>query len=90
VACALQADKFGDIFEILPEHELIAAGDHRHIAHAEGEQLFAAAGVVKNVNSDEVDTFFRKKLFRSKAAASAGLGKEDELVVGGGHVCVSP
>jgi hypothetical protein len=67
---------------------LIAARDYRHVAHAVREKLLAAAGVVKDVDGDEVDAFFRKKLFRSEAAASPGLGKEHELVGGNVHGCV--
>jgi hypothetical protein len=65
---------------------LLAACDDRHGTHAKCHQLFAAAGIIEDVDGDEVDTFFRKKLFRSEAAASAGLRKEYELVGGGVHV----
>ena len=74
-----EADELGDVLEVLPEDELLALGDDRHIAHAVGEQPFAAAGVIEDVDGDEVDLLFRKKLFRSEAAASPGLGEEDEL-----------
>ena len=80
VAGAVQADEFGDVLEVLAEDELFALGDDRHVAHAECQQVFAAARVVQHVDGDEVDVFFRKKLFRSEAAASPGLGEEHELV----------
>jgi hypothetical protein len=67
---------------------LIAFGDHRHIAHAVGEQFVFAAGIVEYIDCNEVDIFFRKKLFRSEAAASPRLGEQDELVVGGAHMCI--
>ena len=40
---AVQADEFSDLLEILPEYELVASRDDRHIAHAESEQFFAPA-----------------------------------------------
>jgi hypothetical protein len=61
---------------------LFALGDDRHGAQAEGLQLFTAAGVIDDVDGDVVDAFFRKKLFRSKTAASPGLGEEHEFVAG--------
>jgi hypothetical protein len=82
MAGALEADKLGDIFQVLPEYELIALGDHRNIAYAELEQAFAAGGIVQYINGDEIDFFARKKLFRPEAAASPWLGKQDELFVG--------
>lgn len=79
---AVQADEFSDVFEVLPENELLTFGHDRHIAHAEREQLFTPARVVQYVDRDEIDAFFRKKLFRSEAAASPGLGEQDEFVSG--------
>src|SRR5215204_2009184 len=90
MAGALQSYKLCHVFQILAEHELIAARDHRHIAHAESEQLFAPARIIQDVDRDEVDLFFRKKLFRSEAATSSRLGEENELVSDGAHVCVNP
>jgi hypothetical protein len=86
VAGALQADELGNVFQIHCEHVLSAAGDHRDGAHAKRHQLFAAAGIIEDVDGDEVDTFFRKKLFRAEAAASAGLREQYELVGAGVHV----
>jgi hypothetical protein len=85
VAGALQTDEFSNILEILPEHKLVAARDNRHIAHAESEQFFAAACIVQDIDGDELNLFFRKKLFRSKAATSSRLCKENELVGNGAH-----
>ena len=80
MAGALQSDEFGHVLEILAKHELFAARDHRHIAHTEGEQFLAPRRVIQDVDRDEVDIFFRKKLFRSKAATSTRLGEEYEFV----------
>jgi hypothetical protein len=76
----LQADELGNIFQILSEYKLIAARNHGHVAHAVGKQFLFATGIVEYVDCDEVDIFFRKKLFRSETAASAGLRKEYEFV----------
>jgi hypothetical protein len=46
------------------------------------EQLFFACRIVYDVNRSEVDTFFRKKLFRPQATASTRLGEQDKLVSG--------
>src|SRR3974390_2701989 len=73
---AVKADELGDVLEVLPEDKLIAFGNDRYITHAEREQLFASAAVVQHVDRDELDVSFRKKLFRSEAAASPWLGKE--------------
>jgi hypothetical protein len=88
MAGALQTDELGDVLEILTEHELIAARNHRHVAHAEREQFLTAAGIVEYVDRDEIDVFFRKKLFRSEAAASPRLGEQYELVGDCVHVRV--
>jgi hypothetical protein len=37
-------------------------------------------GIVQNVDGNEINALLRKKLFRSKAAASAGLGKQNEMI----------
>ena len=86
MARALQADEFGDVLEILPKDKLIAAGDDGDIAHTVRQQLFTASWIVEYVDRDEVDIFFRKKLFRSKAAASPRLEKQDEFFGGDGHI----
>jgi hypothetical protein len=41
--------------------------------------------LVEHVNGDEVDAFFRKKLFRSEAAASPGLRVKNKFVGDGIH-----
>jgi hypothetical protein len=64
---------------------LLAFGDHGQIAHSVREQPLAPVGVVQYVDRDEVDALFRKKLFRSEAAASPGLGEEREAF-GGFHL----
>jgi CRP-like cAMP-binding protein len=80
VAGAFEADELGDVLEVLPEYEALSLGDDGDVAHAVGEQPLAAAGVIEDVDGDEVDLLFRKKLFRSEAAASPGLGEQDELL----------
>jgi len=77
---ALQADKLGDVLEILAKNILAASREHRYGAHAELEQLLFAGRVVNYVNRDEVNAFFRKKLFRPQATASTRLGEQDEFV----------
>ncbi len=77
---ALQADELGDILKVLAEDVLIAFREHRHAVRAEFEQLLSSCRVVQYVNRDEVNAFFRKKLFRSQATASTGLGEQDEIV----------
>jgi hypothetical protein len=77
---ALQPDKLRDVFKALTENVLIASRKHRHGAHAEFEQLRLSRRVVHHVNRDEANALFRKKLFRSQAAASTGLGEEDQFV----------
>ena len=81
MSAALQADKFGDVFHVLAEDELVAFRQHRHALRAKAEQLLSSRGVVQNIEGGKVYAFFRKKLFRSKAAASTGLGEQDEFVV---------
>ena len=62
---ALQADKLGDIVEVLAKDELISAGQNRHGAHAKSAQLLERRWIVDDIERQEVDAFFRKKLFRS-------------------------
>ena len=71
----LQADEFGDVLQVLAKDILTVFREHRHGARAELEQLLSSRQVVQYVNGDEVDAFFRKKLFRSQATASTGLCK---------------
>ena len=78
---ALQANKFGYVLQVLAENILVAFCQHRHGLGAQPEQPLSSCRVVQNVKRKEVDAFFRKKLFRSKAAASAGLGEQDELAI---------
>jgi hypothetical protein len=39
-------------------------------------------GIVQNVDGNEINALFRKKLFRSKAAASTGLSEQNEMISG--------
>jgi hypothetical protein len=78
---ALQADKFGDVLQVLAEDILATFCQHGHGLYAEPEQLLSSRRIVQNVKVDKVDAFFRKKLFRSKAAASTRLGEQDEFVI---------
>jgi hypothetical protein len=64
---------------------LTVSRKHRHGAHAEFEQLRLSRRIIHYVNRDEVDAFFRKKLFRSKATASTRLGVQDQFVSDGLH-----
>jgi hypothetical protein len=59
---------------------LVASREHRHGPHAEFEQLLFSRRIVHNVNRDEVNAFFRKKLFRPQATASTRLGEQDQFV----------
>jgi hypothetical protein len=83
---ALQADELGYVLEILPEDELLAPCDDRHVAYAQREQPFTPLRVVLDVDCDEIDAFFRKKLFRFEAAASPGLSEQNELVGYSSHM----
>jgi hypothetical protein len=87
---ALQADKLGDVFEVLAEDVLAVSCEHRYGAHAELEQPLFSRRVVHYVNSDEVNALFRKKLFRSQATASTRLGEQDEFFSGVFHVRMLP
>ena len=79
VAGTLQADKLGDVLEVLAENVLAVSREHRHGADAELEQLLFARGIVHYVNRDEVNAFFRKKLFRPQTTASTWLGEQDKF-----------
>jgi hypothetical protein len=79
MAGALQTDKLGDVLEVLAENVLAASREYRHGADAELKQLLFARGIVHYVNRDEVNAFFRKKLFRPQATASARLGEQDKF-----------
>jgi hypothetical protein len=79
VAGALQANELGNILKVLAEDVLTVFGEHRHGARAEFQQLFSSRQAVQYVDGDEVNAFFRKKLFRSQATASPGLSKQDEI-----------
>ena len=72
---ALQADKFGYVLHVLAENELAAFCKDRHALRTKAKQLFSSRGVVQDVENGKVYAFFRKKLFRSKAAASTRLGE---------------
>jgi hypothetical protein len=79
-AGALQADELGDVLEVLAKNVLVASREHRHGAHAEFEQLFFSRRIVHYVDRDEVNAFFRKKLFRPQATASTRLGEQGQFV----------
>jgi len=81
----LQADKLGDVFKVLTENVLIACREHRHGAHAEFEQPLLSRRIVDYVNRNEVNAFFRKKLFRSQATTSTRLGEQDKIVSNAFH-----
>ena len=62
---ALQADELGDIFQVLAKDVLIALRQNRYGASAQFAQPLLSRWVVQDIECDEVDAFFRKKLFRS-------------------------
>jgi hypothetical protein len=82
VTAALQADELGNIFEILTENILVSPGQHGHAPGSEPQELLLARRIVQHVDGNEVDALFRKKLFRSKAAASTRLGKQNKIISG--------
>jgi hypothetical protein len=85
VAGALQPDELGDVLEVLAKNVVLAFRDDRYVANTQGQQLFPAAGIIRNVDDDVVYLLFRKKLFRSEAAASPRLEKQYEFFVYGAH-----
>jgi hypothetical protein len=88
-AAAVEADELGDVFEVLAADEVAVLVYDRKAANAERLMLFTSTGVIKHVDRDEVDVLFRKKLFRSKTAASSRLGEQNELTGWQSHV-ISP
>ena len=62
---ALQADELGDIFQVLAKDILIGLRQNRYGANAQFAQPLECRWVVQYIERDEVDAFFRKKLFRS-------------------------
>jgi hypothetical protein len=86
VAGALQADELGDVLEVLTENVLLAFREHGHGLSAKLEQSLMSRRVVQYVDRAEANAFFRKKLFRPQATASAGLNEKDVGVTGGFHV----
>ena len=77
---ALQADKFGDVLQVLAEDVLIAFCEHRHGARSQFEQPGSACEVVQNINCKKANALFRKKLFRSQATASTRLGEQNKII----------
>jgi hypothetical protein len=71
----LNAEKLGDVLQILGERIALADCDHGDVAQAHGLELIHAAGRVEDVDDVEVFDRLRKKLFRLEAAASPGLGE---------------
>ena len=82
MAGALQSDELGDVLEVLAEDVVFALRYDGNVAYTQRQQLFAPARVIRNVDDEVVYLLFRKKLFRSEAAASPRLQKEDELLSG--------
>jgi hypothetical protein len=72
MAGALEPDKFGNVVQVLAEDVLSASLKHRHRARAEREQAGSSGWIVRDIDGNEVNVLFRKKLFRSEATASAG------------------
>jgi len=80
VAGTLQADELRHVLEVLSEDEVLALRDDGNVAYTELEQLLTAARIVRNVDDEVVYLLFRKKLFRSEAAASPRLEEKCEFV----------
>jgi hypothetical protein len=85
MAAALQADKLGDVFQVLAKNILLAIGQNRNRARTEFDQPPCRDRIVQDIEGGEGYAFFRKKLFRSQATASPGLGEENKCVVGVFH-----
>ena len=62
---ALQADELGDIFQVLAKDVLIALRQNRDGASAQFAEPLLCRWIVQYIERDEVNAFFRKKLFRS-------------------------
>jgi hypothetical protein len=78
---ALQANELGNIFQVLAKYKLVPLRQHRHGANAQFTQPLQRRWIVQDIERDEVDAFFRKKLFRSKTTASAGLSEKYQFSV---------
>lgn len=85
MTASLQADELGDIFQVLAEDILITLCQNRHGANAQFKQSFFCRWIVQYIKRDEVNAFFRKKLFRSEATASTGLSEKNEFIAGVFH-----
>jgi len=85
----LQADEFGHVVEILAKNVFLAPGEHGNGTHAEPEQPRLPGRIVQDIDGAKLDAFLRKKLFRSQAAASAGLNKKDEWIGCAFHLEIS-
>jgi hypothetical protein len=48
--------------------------------------LLLPGRVVQNIDGNEVNAFFRKKLFRSQATASAGLSEQNKTISNVFHI----
>jgi hypothetical protein len=88
MAGALHPDEFGNVVQILAEDVLSASLEHRHRTRAECEQAGFSGRIIRDVDSNEGNVFFRKKLFRSEATASAGLGVQDKIAGGIFHIAL--
>jgi hypothetical protein len=75
---ALQADELRHVIEILAKDKLPVFGEHRYRLSPELTEPISPGLIIQHIDRDEVDAFFRKKLFRSKATASPGLGEQYE------------
>lgn len=86
---AVETDELRHVFQALRQGVGAAFGDYGHIAQAEFQQAFTAAGIVDYVDRFESYAFARKKLFRPETAASAGLGEKNKTLGGFFHWCLS-
>jgi hypothetical protein len=81
-----ETDEFGDVFQVLPEDEILASSDDGNIADTVGQQAVTTRRIVEDIDGNEVDLFARKKLFRPETTASPRLGEENKLFRFGGSV----
>ena len=80
MAATFQANELGNIFHVLAKDVVIAARQNRHAVNAQMVQSLQRLGILRYIQSNEVDAFLRKKLFRSKATASTGLGEKKQSI----------
>ena len=71
--------------QIFADYGFIASDYDVGQAISQLQQLLSPRGVARNIDNGELYLVIRKKLFRLEAAASPGLGEEEDLVSSGTH-----